>query len=145
GAAGGFPADAGYHDGGRLVGEDGRRAGAGHAGVADLIRPAELFSAGGEVQGVQLLHVVDAPVAPAHFLSLDHLVERAGGGVDLPRAGDADFREKVWGREFRVGGRGDAVGRVDVAVVPELGAGVRVEGVDAVMLRGDEGNVVRDA
>src|SRR5262249_40135522 len=90
--------------------------------------------AGGDVQGVEPLHVVGG--AADDFLGLDHDVHGVGGAVDDRRPGDADLGHDVAGDDVGLGDRGDPVGRVDEAAVPELAAAVAVEGVDAVVLRG---------
>src|SRR5262249_11384012 len=80
------------------------------------------------------------------LLGLGRGVERVGAGVDEHRVGDADLRGDVPGAGDAVGHDVDPRGRVDKAVVPERGAGgVGVKGVDAVVFRGDEHDVVQDA
>src|SRR5262249_16875203 len=97
--------------------------------------------AGGDVEGVQPLHVVGG--AADDLLGLDHDVHRVGAAVDDRRPGDADLGHDVAGDNVGLGDRGDAVGRVDETALPERAAAVAVEGVDAVVLRGREDDVVR--
>src|SRR5262249_46543313 len=99
--------------------------------------------AGGDVQGVELLHVVGG--AADDLLGLDHDVHGVGRAVNDRRPGDADLGHDVAGNDVRLGDRGDAVGRVDETALPELPAAVAVEGVDAVVLGGGEDDVVRAA
>src|SRR5262249_38960832 len=99
--------------------------------------------AGGDVEGVEPLHVVGG--AGDDLLGLDHDVHRVGGAVDDRRPGDADLGHDVAGNDVGLGDRGDPVGRVDEGALPELAAAVAVEGVDAVVLGGREDDVVRAA
>src|SRR5262249_1165011 len=96
--------------------------------------------AGGDVEGVEALHVVGNAVD--HLLGLDHDVHRVGRAVDDRRPGDADLGHDVPGNDVGLGDRGDPAGRVDETALPELAAAVSVEGVDAVVLRGREHDVV---
>ena len=85
----------------------------------------------------------------------DH-IKRPGNGIDDGSAGDSDFRIDIsvaaGNERVGAGGRdgyfagGAAVGGVDEVGVPELDAGsaVGVEGVDAVVLGGDEDDVLLD-
>ena len=68
--------------------------------------------------------------------------------VDYWRAGNADFGHDVGRADIVVGYRGDTRGRVDEADPPErrrIGTAgiIRVEGIDAVMLRRQEDHIVR--
>src|SRR5262249_227650 len=87
--------------------------------------------AGGDVEGVGPLHVVRD--AGDDLLGFGHDVHRVGAGVDDRRPGDADLGYDVAGNDVGLGDRGDAVGRVDEAALPELAAAIGVEGVDAVV------------
>ncbi len=117
--------------------------------------PAELLGAGGDVEGVEPVHVA-RPVGRDLFgQGLD--VERAGCGVDHRRRGDPDLGREVVRAHIagRDGCHDDPGGRVgEKADLPErIGIGtrgvVRVEGVHAVVLGGDEhhlaGALPRDA
>jgi len=85
-------------------------------------------------------------VSSAFFCFADD-VHRVGREVDDRSAGDADFRDDVGRGEITIGNSGGAGGRavrgVQKSDLPEGSAsGVRVEGVDAVMFGGYEGDVV---
>ena len=110
-------------------------------GRVDQNRPAEFLGPGRDVERVEGVGVHGT--SGGDRLGLGGDVERAGGRVDNGRAGDADLGGQVTlpGLSRRDGG--DALRRVDEAIVPERGAGfVGVEGVDTVVLGGDEDDVV---
>src|SRR5262249_39113672 len=80
-------------------------------GVADGGRAAELLGAGGQVQGMQLDHIM---VNAVHrVLGLGRGVERVGAGIDEHRVGDADLRSDVSGAGDAVGNNVDPLGRID--------------------------------
>ena len=142
---------------------DGRAAGVGvgpgvgarveHAGVlGDEHGAAAALGAAGGVNGVQPKVVVPYPADDQAALGGDVEVALAvgvGGGVNDGRAGDADLGVSVHAAgdvlPVALGGgghRGLAAGRVDEAEFPELRAADRVNRIDAVVLRGDEGGAV---
>src|SRR5262249_54000562 len=111
---------------------------------------AKLLGAGGDVQGVQLFHVVGNTTA--NLFRPRQRVERVGGAVNDRSPGNTDLRHNVRVPEFRGRDRGDTVRGVDEAGLPELVDGKprrravdEVKGVDAVVLGGDKGHVVRIA
>ena len=76
---------------------------------------------------------------------LRHDVQRAAGGIDDRRAGNADFRRDVTALAGFAGwDRRNASPRIDEADAPQRrrAAAVRVEGVDRVVLRRDVDHVV---
>src|SRR5262249_31552301 len=97
----------------------------------------------------ELRHVVRPGRADRLLLHPGDDVERLRGPVDDGRAGDAENRVDVGDLDVLEGDGRDAVRRVDEAVLPEdavvpraRGRVVGVEGVDAVVLRGHEQDVV---
>ena len=74
-------------------------------------------------------------------------IEGIGGRVDDGCAGDTDFRSDVVGADVAVRDGRHALGGVDEGVLPEVTlrgvVPLGVEGIDAIMLRGDEKEVVR--
>ena len=117
--------------------------------VADRDRAAVLLLAVDEVQGVELLHVVRPARVGRLLLHLADDVDRLRGPVDDGRGRDAVRRPDAVVL-YVLGGDGrDAVRRVDEAGLPEdavvpraRGRVVGVEGVDAVVLRGHDQDVV---
>ena len=114
-------------------------------GVADRVGDQDLVGdrAAADVDRIEVMLEV-RPVA-GHFLRLVLDEDRVGGRVDDRRGRDADLRRDVAAADGAVGDRRDGaavLGRQQ-GVLPENGAGVGVDGVEAVVLGRDKNDVVR--
>ena len=114
--------------------------------VADRDRPR---LAGEDIQGAEFLHVVRTARVVRLLLLLADDVDRLRSQVDDGRCRDAVRRPDAVVLDVLGGDGRDALRRVDEAVLPEdavvlraRGRVVGVEGVDAVVLRGHDQDVV---
>src|SRR5216684_2209550 len=114
-------------------------------------RAVGLFVAGGDVQRVQAMHVNESLIIGGWqwFLRPCHKVKRASGGLDDRRADNTNLVFPERRAAADIGGRegGDPGCRVNENGVPKWsGVGsqvaIGIEGIDAVMLGGNEHDIV---
>jgi hypothetical protein len=123
--------------------DDGAAVAGARDGCSDLDRPTELLVSGGQVEGMQPLVIGGS--GPDALLGHGYQVEGVGGRVDDRSAGDADLRGDLVAANIRGQDDVDVGAGVDEARVPDGVGGtqaVGVEGVDAIVLRGDEYEVM---
>src|ERR1019366_2514877 len=107
------------------------------AGGGDQDGAAQLLIAGGDVEGVEM--VTDGGVEK----SLGHQIHGVGGGVDDRGSDDAFLAETDTGGGGEILAAGGSDADIEHVGVPELGAGVGVNGVDRIRLGDDVNDVVR--